>query len=279
LKKNTTPPGKTLRLDPRKISPQLPEGLDANDGKKELEGLTEDIGRLQELMYSASTHAVLVLFQGMDTSGKDGTIRKVFQRTDPLGCQAVSFKSPTETELAHDFLWRVHAKAPPRGHIGLFNRSHYEDVLIARVRSLVDKQVWEDRYKAINDFEHMLTRNRTIVLKFFLHIDLEEQERRLLAREREVEKSWKLTAQDWRERKLWDAYMAAYADALSLCHTEHAPWTIVPSNKKWYRNLIVARAVHSALKNHEKGWQETLAALSKQRRAEIKKYRQEDGSS
>lgn len=275
----TKPRAKATGPDPRLASPHPPDGVDANEAKAELEDLTKGIGRLQELLYSAGTHAVLVLFQGMDTSGKDGTIRKVFQHTDPLGCQAVSFKAPTETERAHDFLWRVHAKVPERGHLGLFNRSHYEDVLIARVRSLVPEDVWEDRFKAINDFEHMLTRNRTLVLKFFLHIDLDEQERRLLAREREVEKSWKLTAQDWRERAHWDAYMTAYADALSRCHTPHAPWTLVPSNKKWYRNLVVARAVHAALEAHEREWRSTLDTLATQRRAEIKRYRSEAGSS
>jgi PPK2 family polyphosphate:nucleotide phosphotransferase len=265
--------GKRGRIDLSEVSPEPPDGLDSNDIKARFDELASEIGRLQELLYSAGMARVVAVFQGMDTSGKDGTIRKVFANTDPLGCHAWSFKAPSEAELAQDFLWRIHARMPPLGHIGLFNRSHYEDVLIARVQELVPEERWRKRYRSIVDFERMLVDNDTILLKFFLHIDLGEQEKRLLAREREVEKSWKLTAQDWKERKRWDSYMEAYADALAECNAPHAPWYVVPANKKWYRNFVVADAIREALAAREEGWRAHLAELSRKRLAEIKRYR------
>ncbi|HEX2032945.1 MAG TPA: PPK2 family polyphosphate kinase [Chloroflexota bacterium] len=233
-------------------------GLHKDEAERRLEALSEELGQLQELCYAAAHHGVLIVLQGMDTSGKDGTIEHVMRSVNPQGCRIVSFKVPTELELSHDFLWRVHAAAPERGMITIFNRSHYEDVLVARVRKLVPEAVWRARYAHINHFERLLTDNATIVLKFFLHISLEEQAERLAAREREVDKRWKLNVGDYQTRREWPAYMAAYEDALRECATEWAPWYVVPADKKWFRNLAVAQAVVETLRTHKDTWREAL---------------------
>jgi PPK2 family polyphosphate:nucleotide phosphotransferase len=180
---------------------------------------------------------------------------------------------PTEEELAHDFLWRVHRVTPQRGMIGVFNRSHYEDVLVVRVHDLVPEQVWKKRYRMINDFEHMLAASNTIILKFFLHISREEQEQRLLEREQEMAKAWKLSAGDWRERERWDAYMAAYEDALAECSTKHAPWQIVPADRKWFRNYAVASTIVEALREYKGEWLETLGKIGDSAKTELAAYR------
>jgi PPK2 family polyphosphate:nucleotide phosphotransferase len=210
---------------------------DAHDPtKKNLERLAE----LQELLYAEAKHALLVVFQAMDTGGKDGSIEFVFRGCDPQGCQVTAFKTPTPLELSHDFLWRIHAATPPFGMIGIFNRSHYESVLIERVKKLVPEKVWSKRYDHINDFEKMLADEGTTIVKFFLHISKDEQKRRLEARLNEREKQWKFNPGDLVERKLWDEYMDAYQDAIRDCSQKHAPWYVVPADRKWYRNWVLS---------------------------------------
>ena len=204
--------------------------------KKNLDRLAE----LQELLYAESKHALLVVLQAMDTGGKDGTIEFVFSGCDPQGCQVTAFKAPTPIELAHDFLWRVHAAAPPKGMVGIFNRSHYESLLVERVKKLVPQKVWSRRYDHVNAFERVLADEGTTVVKFFLHISKDEQKRRLESRLKEPHKQWKFNPADLDERKLWDDYMEAYEDALRLCSQDYAPWYVVPSDRKWYRNWVVS---------------------------------------
>jgi PPK2 family polyphosphate:nucleotide phosphotransferase len=213
----------------------------------ELVAQRDRIRNLQARLYAESRQSLLIILQAMDTGGKDGTIRGVFEGVNPQGCQVWSFKAPTRQELEQDFLWRYHAKAPPRGMVTIFNRSHYEDVLIVRVKSIVPEDVWRHRYPMINEFEHLLTLNRTTVLKFFLHISRDEQKRRLESRLADPAKHWKFSSDDIRERAYWDEYMAAYEDAISNCSTAYAPWYVVPANKKWYRNLVIARTIADTL--------------------------------
>lgn len=239
-------PGSTVDLDA--IDPREVDFL--GDEDKVRARLAEDaaaIDRLQDRLYAEGKRALLVILQGTDTSGKDGTIRGVFNATGPLGVTVTAFKRPSEEELAHDFLWRVHMAAPRRGTIGIFNRSHYEDVLVGRVRNLAPKEAIEDRYRSINDFERLLTDNGTVVLKFMLHISKAEQAERLQERLDEPEKNWKFNAGDLEDRKLWSAFKKAYETALSRCSTEHAPWHIVPADRKWARNAIVAAIVRDTL--------------------------------
>ena len=206
-----------------------------------------EIDRLQEILYAQAKYSLLVILQGLDTSGKDGTIRKVFSPLNPLGAEAVAFKKPTPPELSHDFLWRIHKAVPPAGIIGIFNRSHYEDVLVARVHRLVPLDRVEARYDQINSFERHLAENGTTIVKFFLHISREEQTKRLRARLDDPSKRWKFSPRDLAERKYWDDYMSAYQLALERCSTEWAPWFVVPADRKWYRNAVVARIVRSTL--------------------------------
>src|ERR1700687_5431386 len=212
--------------------------------------LAKDIARLaalQDVLYAEHRRAVLVVLQAMDTGGKDGTIKHVMSGVNPSGCEVAPFKVPTEEEAAHDFLWRAHRYTPRRGHITLFNRSHYEDVLVPRVHRTVPRQVLEARYGQINAFERILIENDTLVLKFFLHISKDEQRRRLQERLRDPTKQWKFSVGDLKERKLWGAYRRAYEALLTRCSTKHAPWYVVPANKKWYRNLVVADVLVKAL--------------------------------
>jgi len=183
----------------------------------------------------------------MDTGGKDGTIKHVFEGVNPQGCRVWSFKQPSVEELSHDFLWRYHERTPQRGMITIFNRSHYEDVLIVRVKQLVPEEVWRQRYHLINEFEHMLTLNNITVLKFFLHISKDEQKRRLESRLEDPDKRWKFSSNDLKERLLWDNYQTAYQDAINNCSTAYAPWYVVPANNKWYRNLVIARTITDTL--------------------------------
>lgn len=212
--------------------------------------LAEDvvaIDRLQDRLYAEGRRALLVVLQGTDTAGKDGTIRGVFNATGPLGVSVTAFKRPSEDELARDFLWRVHAAAPRRGTIGIFNRSHYEDVLIGRVRGLAPKEAIEQRYGQINAFEQILTENGTVILKFMLHISRKEQGERLQERLDEPSKNWKFNAGDLEDRKLWAEYQKVYEIALSRCSTAEAPWIVVPADRKWARNCIVAAIVRDTL--------------------------------
>ena len=248
-------------------------GLKRKEAEKKTARLIEELVELQELLYAVRQQSVLVILQGRDTSGKDGTIRHVAGPLDSQGCTVASFKVPTEEELSHDFLWRVHARTPPAGHIQIFNRSHYEDVLVARVHKLVPKQVWRSRYERINAFERLLADASTIILKFYLHISKDEQEQRLLKREEDSTKSWKLSIGDWQEREFWDDYTAAYEDALNRCHTKDAPWYIVPADKKWFRNLAVAETLRDTLMPYREEWLERLKEAGREGRQEIEEYR------
>jgi PPK2 family polyphosphate:nucleotide phosphotransferase len=217
------------------------------EGKKALLALNDRLEPLQELLYAEHKHKVLIVLQAMDTGGKDGTIRHVFEGVNPQGVRVAGFKVPTQEELDHDYLWRVHKQTPGRGEIVIFNRSHYEDVLVVRVHELVPEEVWTKRYDQINAFERTLAEEGTTILKFFLHIDLEEQKQRLQARLDEPNKRWKFSTGDLKERKLWPKYMEAYEDVLSKTSTKWAPWYVVPANRKWYRNLVIATTLIEAL--------------------------------
>jgi PPK2 family polyphosphate:nucleotide phosphotransferase len=216
-------------------------------GKAELVELNERLASRQFLLYAEAKHRVLVVLQGMDTSGKDGTIKHVFRSVNPQGVRVAAFKRPNETELAHDYLWRVHAHTPGAGHLTIFNRSHYEDVLVVRVHDLVPKAVWSRRYQHIREFERMLADEGTVIRKIFLHISREEQKERLTERLQNPEKNWKFERNDVDERKLWDHYRRAYEDALAETSTEWAPWYVVPADKKWYRNLVISELLIKAL--------------------------------
>jgi PPK2 family polyphosphate:nucleotide phosphotransferase len=218
---------------------------------------------------------LLVVLQGMDASGKADTIFQVLSHVNPQGCEVHAFKAPTLRELAHDFLWRVHRVTPGRGVITIFNRSHYEDVLVVRVHNLVPEKGWSQYYAVINDFEDLLIQDDTILLKFYLHMSNEEQEKRLLARQVDKTDAWKLSTADWAERKHWDAYQEAYEDALSKCSTDEAPWYIVPANKKWYRNLLVARTLVDTLRPYKAQWLDKLVVRGKQELARIEKMQKE----
>ena len=217
------------------------------DVAKELEKQRRRIQGLQARLYAENERGLLIVLQAMDTGGKDGTIKHVFSGVNPQGCRVSSFKSPSAEESNHDFLWRYHKSAPARGRIGIFNRSHYEDVLVVRVKDLVSEEVWRERYGQINDFERNLSNDGITVLKFFLHISKDEQKRRLQSRLDDPDKRWKFSSADIKERAFWGDYQAAFEDALTNCSTEHAPWYVVPANKKWYRNLVVARTIADTL--------------------------------
>ena len=243
----------------------------------ELEKLSEELSELQQLLAAAQHHSLLMVLQGMDTSGKDGTIRQVMAHVNPQGCEVRAFKGPTPREMAHDFLWRIHRVTPGRGMISIFNRSHYEDLLVVRVHNLVPEKVWKRRYAAINNFEQVLAQNDMIILKFYLHISNEEQEARLLARQEEKTKAWKLSAADWEERKYWNDYQAAYEDVLSKCSTDEAPWYIVPANRKWYRNLLVARTLVQTLRQYKKEWMDKLVKRGERELALIEELQKAAG--
>ncbi len=211
--------------------------------------LASRLDALQEILYADHKHKVMIILQGMDTSGKDGTIRHVFEGVNPQGVRVQNFKAPSLEELAHDYLWRIHKVVPADGEMVIFNRSHYEDVLIVRVHKLITMETCQQRYKQINTFERMLAENGTTILKFFLNIDLDEQKERLQARLDDPTKQWKFNLQDLDERKLWPDYMKAYEDALTETSTDYAPWIIVPSNHKWYRDLVVSTILVEALEN------------------------------
>ena len=250
---------------------------DRASAEQELQQLSDELAELQELLTAAQHHSLLMMLQGMDTSGKDGTIRHVLSHVNPQGCDVYSFKVPTQEELAHDFLWRVHNVTPGRGTMGVFNRSHYEDVLVARVHKLVPEKVWSHRYGEINNFERLLADTGMIVLKFYLHISYDEQERRLLAREQDKAKAWKISAEDWEDRKYWKDFEQAYEDALSRCSTDNAPWYIVPANHKWYRNLAVAHTIVHTMRQYKDEWKADLEARGKRELEELRSMRSMGG--
>jgi PPK2 family polyphosphate:nucleotide phosphotransferase len=233
-------PGSTVKLgdlDPKDKS-AFRGGKKA--GRRELLRLNERLDYLQELLYAEGKHRFLIVLQARDAGGKDGTIRHVFEGVNPQGVKVTSFKQPTPRELAHDYLWRVHPHVPGNGEFAIFNRSHYEDVLVVRVHNLVPPDVWGKRFDQINSFERMLVQEGTTILKFYLHIDKDEQKERFQARLDDPTKQWKFNSGDLAERKLWPEYTRAYEDVLSKTSTKWAPWYIVPANRKWYRNLVIA---------------------------------------
>ena len=239
-------PGTRVRL--ADIDPDESEHYQRKkDVADELKRHRDRISDLQARLYGEQRRSLLIVLQAMDTGGKDGTIKGVFAGVNPQGCQVWSFKAPSTEESAHDFLWRYHQKTPPKGMIHIFNRSHYEDVLIVRVKDLVPESVWRPRYDAINQFEYALTADGVTVLKFFLHISKDEQKRRLESRLQDPDKRWKFSSNDLKERAYWDDYQAAFEDAVNECSTDYAPWYVVPANKKWYRNLVVARTIADTL--------------------------------
>ena len=241
-------PGTKVRLS--RIDPDDTAGIAGRRAAGDL--LSENIERLkklQYLLYAENRRALLVVLQAMDAGGKDGTIRHVMGGLNPQGCVVTSFKAPSEEEREHDFLWRVHQRLPARGEIGIFNRSHYEDVLVARVRELVPRPVWEKRYDQINAFEKSLAGNDVVILKFMLHISKDEQRRRLQERIDNPRKRWKVQASDFEDRKLWDEYQKAYEAALSRCNHAWAPWFVIPANRKWFRNLAVSEVIVDTLRS------------------------------
>ncbi len=219
------------------------------EGKQELLKVNKSLEALQELLYAQGKHKLLIVLQGMDTSGKDGVIRHVFDGVNPQGVRVASFKVPTVQELAHDYLWRIHQHTPGKGEIVIFNRSHYEDVLVVRVHNLVPKDVWHKRYEHIRQFEKLLADEGTTILKFYLHIDLAEQAERFLERVEKPEKNWKFNPGDLEEREHWQAYTEAYEDMLNKTSADFAPWYVIPANKKWYRNLVIANILVDTLKS------------------------------
>jgi len=222
-------------------------GLKKDDAQELLERNIARMAELEYRLYAEAQRSLLVVLQGMDAAGKDGTIRHVMTGLNPQSCRVTAFKVPSAEERGRDFLWRIHKVVPARGEIGIFNRSHYEDVLVVRVHNLVPKEIWSARYEQINQFEQMLAANGTKVLKFFLHIDKDEQRRRLLDRVDDPAKNWKITPADAAERRCWKEYQRAYEDALARCSTKTAPWFVVPANKKWFRNLAVSEIIVEAL--------------------------------
>ncbi len=225
-----------------KIDPNDTVDMDEKKAaKKHTERNLQRLAELQYRLYAENKRSILIVLQAMDAGGKDGTIRHVMGPLNPASCKVISFKTPNEEEMSHDFLWRIHKVAPATGEIRIFNRSHYEDVLIVRVHNLVPRSVWSKRYEQINDFEKILTANNTHILKFYLHISKDEQLERLKARLDDPTKHWKARAADFEERKFWNKYTKAYETALSRCSTAHAPWFIIPANKKWFRNFAISQ--------------------------------------
>jgi PPK2 family polyphosphate:nucleotide phosphotransferase len=231
-------PGSRARLS--RLDPAAKHGWDKVRAGSELERQLLRLSDLQDRMWAEGKHSVLVVLQGIDAAGKDGTINKVMEAFNPQGCPVTSFKVPNSDELAHDYLWRIHKAVPRKGEIGIFNRSHYEDVLVVRVHGLVPKSVWSKRYEQINAFEEHLAANGTTIVKFMLSIDRDEQRERFQARYDDPTKRWKFAMGDLEERERWDEYQAAFNEALSRTSTEHAPWYVIPANRKWFRNLAVA---------------------------------------
>lgn len=218
-----------------------------DDVKSLLKANRERLSELQEVLYAEDKHALLIVLQAMDAGGKDGTIRHVMKGVNPQGVHVSNFKQPTPEELDHDFLWRIHQETPGKGTIGIFNRSHYEDVLVVRVENLVPEEVWQSRYEHINAFERQLADSGVTILKFFLHISKDEQKERFEERLAQPDKHWKFSRGDLGVRAKWDQYMRAYEDAITRCNTDYAPWHIVPANKKWYRNLVISNTIIKTL--------------------------------
>lgn len=262
--------GSQVQLD--QMDANFHGSYDENSAAEEQGELNKRLSELQARMYAENKHGLLVVLQAMDGGGKDGTIRHVMDAWNPQSCSVVSFKVPTAEELAHDYLWRVHKVTPRKGHITVFNRSHYEDVLVVRVHNLVSEEVWSKRYKEINNFERALVNSGTTILKFFLHIDKEEQLRRFGDRLNEPDKRWKISESDYTEREYWEDYQSAYEDALSKCSLKDAPWYVIPANHKWFRNLALSRILVETMEGWKMKYPEpsvNLTEIRKKYHAEI----------
>lgn len=241
-------PGTEVKL--KEIDPAFKDRYDdRKEATEEIEQNQKKLREQQELLYANGRHSLLICLQALDAGGKDGTIEHVLGAMNPQGCRVVAFKQPSSEELAHAFLWRIHRAAPARGEVVIFNRSHYEDVLVSRVHQLVPKSVWSGRYDQINAFEQILAKNDVVILKFFLHVSNKEQLKRFKDRLDDPAKQWKISETDYKERSLWDEYVTAYEEALSRCSTEHAPWFIIPADHKWVRDLAVSRIVLEQLES------------------------------
>jgi PPK2 family polyphosphate:nucleotide phosphotransferase len=247
----------------KNYDPAFCHGLDKEATREKTVKLCQRIGQLQELLNANAHHSVLILLQGMDASGKDGTVKRVLEFVNPAGVETASFKAPSTLERAHDYLWRIHQALPRYGNIGVFNRSHYEEVLVVRVMKLQPERVWRARYDQINAFEKHLAENRVILLKFFLHLSKEEQAERLKARLQDPRKDWKFEAGDLVMRAKWSLFQRAYEDVLNLCSTSWAPWHVIPADRKWYRDFVIAQTVVDAMEKLKLKWPKPREALSK----------------
>ena len=239
------------KVDLRKIDPNddsLFHGGGKDDSLKAFDKLQDELQHLQKFLYAQHKHRILVVIQAMDTGGKDGCVKHVFSRIDPQGIIVCPFKKPSEEELAHDFLWRVHQKVPRNGQLVVFNRSHYEDIIAVKVKKIFPDKVWKQRYQHVVDFERMLAEEGTTIVKIYLHISKDEQKERLDSRLENPDKHWKFNPDDLKDRALWDQFMETYEELLPRTSTTHAPWYVVPANRKWYRNLVVARIMVDTLK-------------------------------
>jgi PPK2 family polyphosphate:nucleotide phosphotransferase len=245
------------------FNPDFHDHLDKDETREKTEKLCQRISELQELLHADCSQSLLIVLQGMDTSGKDGSAKNLLRFVNPAGVETDNFKRPSAEEMAHDFLWRIHKLIPRYGNIGIFNRSHYEDVLVVRVLKLLPVQVWRSRYDQINAFEKILTANRVVILKFFLHISKNEQAERLKARIADPTKNWKFQPDDIKMRSHWSKFQKAYEDAINYCSTHYAPWHIVPGNRKWYRDYVIARIVVKALEGMNLRWPKPHEDLSK----------------
>jgi len=262
-----------FRLDD--ISAEPPKGVTREKAEERFAALGQELFELQDAMFGAKVNSVMVVLQGRDGAGKDGAIKHVVGSLNPRGVSVASFGVPTAEEREHDFLWRVHRHAPRLGEFSIFNRSHYEDVLVVRVHDLAPKKLWKERYAHIAGFEELLAEHGTIVLKYFLHITKKEQKERLLEREKDKKTAWKLNPNDWKERDCWDEYTRAYEDAISKTAAPHAPWIVVPANAKWYRNLVIAQSIVEALRERRKSWDKRLDEMGRAGRAGLEAYRAE----
>ena len=241
-------PGSKVNLD--KIDAGFKDGHESHEhALSEIQYYDQKLNELQYLMYAEGEKSLLVVLQGRDAAGKDGTINHVLSAMNPQGCTVTGFKVPSKEEAAHDFLWRYHKATPQKGHVAIFNRSHYEDVLVVRVHKLVDKKVYSKRYEHINNFEKLLHDNNTTILKFYLHIDADEELERFKQRIDDPARHWKISDADYAERPYWDKYTEAFNAALSKCSTEHAPWFVIPSNHKWFRNLAISQIISETMES------------------------------
>jgi PPK2 family polyphosphate:nucleotide phosphotransferase len=270
-------PGRKVRLDDVPAEP--PKGMTREKAERRFASLGKALFDLQDAMFGAKVHSVLVVLQGRDGAGKDGSIKHVVGCLNPRGVSVTSFGVPTTEERQHDFLWRVHRHAPRLGEFSIFNRSHYEDVLVVRVHGLAPKKLWQARFEHIRDFEQLLAEHGTIILKYFLHITKNEQKERLLEREADPEASWKLNPNDLKECDHWEDFTRAYEDAIAETAAGHAPWIVVPANAKWYRNLVIAESIVDALRDHRKDWEKKLEHMGKAGRAELDAYRSQRAKS